>query len=105
MKTSKKVLVNVNLSVPLLVFKEDSEFIAHSPFLDLSACGKTFEEAETQFEEAAKLLIEELIKKGTLDECLKNLGWKKVRKQWTPPTIVSQINSIDVSVEKVATCA
>jgi predicted RNase H-like HicB family nuclease len=105
MKTSKKVMVNVNLSVPLMVFKEDSQFIAHSPFLDLSACGKTFEEAESQFEEAATLLIEELIKKGKLDQCLQSLGWKKVRKQWTPPTIVSHINNIEVNVEKVSTTA
>lgn len=105
MKTSKKVLVNVNLSVPLMVFKEGADFIAYSPFLDLSASGKTFEEAESQFGEAAKLFIEELIRKGTIDQCLKSLGWKKIRKQWTPPTIVSHINNIEVNVEKVPACA
>jgi len=31
-----------------------------------------------------------LVKKGTLDEVLESLGWQKIKKRWSPPSLVSQ---------------
>jgi hypothetical protein len=35
-------------------------------------------------------LIEELDKAGTLNDVLRELGWKQAQKQWSPPKIISQ---------------
>lgn len=83
-----------------MVFKEGKKFVAYSPFLDLSSCGDDFDEAKNTFTDSAKLFVEELIRKGTLDKCLRSLGWSKVKKQWTSPTVVSQ-DSIPIKVEKI----
>jgi len=37
-----------------------------------------------------RFFFEELIKKGTLEEVLRDLGWRKIKKRWTPPVVVSQ---------------
>ena len=60
------------------IFKEGNEFIAYSPVLDLSTCGKNYDEVMRRFEEIVYIFFEELIKKGTLNETLENLGWRKM---------------------------
>mgnify|MGYP001566359440 CR=1 FL=1 len=83
-----KVQADLKLSVTFL--KEDEQFIAYSPALDLSTCGKTLEEARNRFGEAAFLFIQELHKKGTSEEVLTNLGWKKRDSSFVPPVVVGQ---------------
>ena len=87
----KKILLNAK--VPVSIFKENKIFVAYSPVLDLSTCAKTFEEVKKRFDDVVSLFFEELIKKGTIDEVLINMGWRKVQKQWTPPLIVAQESS------------
>ena len=70
--------------------REGNSFIAYSPALDLSTSASSFEKARTRFAEAAKLFFEEVIKKGTINEVLQELGWQKHNKEWQPPLIVSQ---------------
>jgi predicted RNase H-like HicB family nuclease len=50
------VKLEINGTVPLCFMKEKSSFIAFSPALDLSTCGKTFEEAKTNFSEALEIM-------------------------------------------------
>lgn len=87
-----KVRAELQLSVTFL--KEDKQFVAYSPALDLSACGKTLEEARRRFGEAALLFVEELQKKGTLEEVFAGLGWRKRKKDsvFIPPLVVGQEN-------------
>ena len=85
-----KVRADITLQITLL--KEDKQFIAYSPALDLSACGKTLEEARRRFGEAALLFIEELHKKGTLEEVFGGLGWRKKDSAFVPPLVVGQEN-------------
>ena len=95
--------MTLNAKVPVSIFKENDFFVAYSPVLDLSTCAKTFEEVKKRFDEVVSLFFEELIKKGTIDEVLQNMGWRKVQKQWTPPLIVAQESSeihIPLSVQK-----
>jgi len=89
--------------LPVLIFREGKYFIAYSPVLDLSTSGKDYEEAKRRFQEVVEIFFEELIKKGTLKEVLKELGWQKINRKWQPPSLISQeYVSIDTrSLEKV----
>ena len=71
------------------IFKEGKTFVAYTPALDLSTCGKTYAEVERRFSEAVELFFEELLKKGTLSNVLSDLGWNRERNKWQPPTIVA----------------
>jgi predicted RNase H-like HicB family nuclease len=82
-----KPVIKFNLSVA--VIKEGDKFVAYSPALDLSSCGKTAKEARKRFSEAVGIFFEEIIKKGSFEEVLTDLGWKKINSIWNPPKIVS----------------
>ena len=75
--------------LPVSIFKEGKQFIAYSPVLDLSTCGKDYDEVKHRLEEVVDIFFEELAQKGTLNEVLEDLGWIKVQKQWSPPVIIS----------------
>lgn len=80
----------LDVSLPVIILREGKYFIAHSPVLDLSTSGKSFEEVKKRFVEVVDIFFEELIQMGTLDEVLADLGWQKVQKRWQPPTLVAQ---------------
>lgn len=83
-----KVHANFKLSVTFL--KEGRQFIAYSPALDLSTCGKTLDVARQRFAEASLLFFQELRREGTLEEVLTGLGWTKRNESFTPPLVVGQ---------------
>ena len=88
-----RIAANVNL--PVLVFREDSVFIAYTPALDLSSCGDTFEEAVKKFGEAVEIFLKECTTRGTLDNALASLGWRKTGKPsngWVPPQVVGHLD-------------
>jgi len=94
MKTLK-----MSINLPVSVFKEGKDYIAFTPALDLSTSASTYEKAKERFNEAVSIFVEETTKQGTLGENLKNLGWKKVQKKWTPPITISQnVESFKVPV-------
>jgi len=76
----KKGLVTVNVSVPLLSFKEDDTFIVYSPALDVSGYGDTEEEARKSFELTLEEFINYTLNKKTFQSELTRLGWK-IKKQ------------------------
>ncbi len=80
----------LRISLPVSVFREDNTFIAYTPALDLSTSGKSFQIVMKRFEEVVKIFFEELTEAGTLDEVLKNYGWKKVKREWQPPVLIAQ---------------
>ena len=85
----KKVQTGLKLSITFL--KEKDQFVAYSPTLDLSTCGKTLEEARRRMGEAALLFIQELERKGTAEQVLTDLGWQKEsNSSFTPPMVVGQ---------------
>lgn len=67
----------MKINVPVSYFKEDKSFVAYTPALDLSSAGKTLKEAEKNIAEAVSIFMEEILKRGTIDEVLSSLGWKK----------------------------
>lgn len=80
--------------LPVTIFKEGKMFVAYTPALDLSSCGKTFKEAHANFKEAADIFFRECVRHGTLDDVLASLGWRKTSKPpgWRPPEIVGHVN-------------
>ena len=83
-------MLKLGIQLPISIFREDKHYIAYTPVLDLSTSAKSYEEVKKRFHEVVAIFFEELIKKGTLEEVLMDLWWKKVDKKWTPPTLISQ---------------
>ena len=75
--------------LPVSVIKEDKHYIVFSPALDLSTSADDYERAKKRFEEIVCIFFEELIKRGTLEKVLSDLGWKKIAKKWSPPVVIS----------------
>lgn len=83
-------MLKLDVQLPVSIFREGKHYIAYTPVLDLSTSAEQYEKAKERFHEVVSIFFEELIKKGTLEEVLENLGWRKVKKQWMPPILVSQ---------------
>ena len=87
----RKVNIHIKGTIPLCFMKEKKSFIAFSPALDLSTCGKTFEEAKANFKEALEIFFEECANMGTLNKVLESCGWAKDHKNgWAPPVYISE---------------
>lgn len=75
------------------IWREENMYVAYTPELDVSSCGKTPVEAQRNLREAVKLFLEETEKRGTLQEILEESGFvqgrgnQKIR--WQPPKIIS----------------
>ena len=65
----------INSELAIFLFKEDDNFIAYSPALDLSGYGKTEEEARDSFNIVLKEYFDYAINEGTLYKDLKEHGW------------------------------
>lgn len=89
----------VQLSIPVSFFREGKYFIAHTPTLDLSTSGKTYEEAGKRFQQVLEIFFEELTEKGTLAEVLLSQGWVHKETSWLPPIpVASQMAKISIPV-------
>jgi predicted RNase H-like HicB family nuclease len=77
----------IGFNLPVIFFKEKGQFVAYTPALDISTSGKTLDEAERRFVEAAKIFLEECHAMGALSQVLQELGWEKKRGVWIPPII------------------
>lgn len=91
--------VSWQFNLPVTIFKEKKRYIAHTPALDLSTSGRTYEEVKKRFEEIVNIFFEELVKNDTLDDVLRDMGWREVKKNWQPPVVVShETETVRVSV-------
>ena len=87
------------VNLPVTFLKEGKRFVAYTPALDLSTSGKTYDEVKKRFDEIVNIFIEELVKNNTLDQVLKDMGWREVQKKWQPPVVVShQTQTVKVAV-------
>lgn len=86
-------MFKIDAKLPVVFFREGKKFIAYSPAIDLSSCGNTFAQAQKRFSEAANLFFEETVRMNTLDDVLRDCGWRKVsypQKHWIPPVFIGQ---------------
>lgn len=65
----------INSELTIFLFKEDDNFIAYSPALDLSGYGKTEDDARASFNIVLKENFDYAIHDGTLWQDLKSHGW------------------------------
>jgi len=84
----KKVMLEFNL--PVSILREGKKFVAYTPALDLSTSANTYEKVRERFSEIVNIFFEELIKKDALEDVLRDLGWRKIQRKWSPPVVVSQ---------------
>jgi hypothetical protein len=80
----------LEFKLPVSILKEGKKFIAYTPALDLSTSGKSYKEVKRRFNEIVNIFFEELVKKGTLEEVLRNFGWQRIQTKWNPPIVIAQ---------------
>lgn len=80
----------LEFKLPVSILREGKKYIAYTSALDLSTSGRSYTEAKRRFEEIVNIFFEELIKKGTLEDVLQDLGWRRFQTKWSPPVVVSQ---------------
>ena len=78
--------VTVEVALPLLLWKENEQFVAFPPALDLSTCGDSEQSAVSNFAEAVELFFETAIERRTLNDLLASLGWEASVDTWRPPS-------------------
>ncbi len=98
---NQKINVGYN-NLPVIFMKEGKVFIAYTPALDLSAHGRSIDEAKKNFSEVLSLFLEELVEHDTLGRVLENMGWKKKQSQWQPPVGVEAVTSVPFRVPVAA---
>ena len=62
--------LDMKISLPIVVFREGTSYVAYSPVLDLSTSAKTYKKAQERFSEAVNIFFDELVLLGTVDEVL-----------------------------------
>ena len=87
----------IKANIPIIHLKEGDTFICYSPAFDLAAHGDSFEDAEQSFAKTLKLFVGQVTQKRTWDKVLEEYGWEKIKKEWTPPRIISQ-SSKDIEI-------
>lgn len=101
-----KIIVKENcvvFEVAVLIRKEGKYFVAYCPYLELSGYSDSVAGAKKSFEENVGIFLNETIRKGTFEQYLISLGWKKSN---TPSNsfdikIPSTINTNLLSIEHV----
>lgn len=64
------------------IFKEDNQYVAIAPELNVSSFGDSVNEAKQAVKEAVELFLEECKRMGTLEEVLEEAGFKLKDKSW-----------------------
>lgn len=82
--------MNLEVNLPVSVFREGEYYIAYTPSLDISTYAKSFDKVKERFEELVQIFLQELVESKKVDEVLSDLGWKKDKKEWVPPLLISQ---------------
>lgn len=72
----------MQLNFRIEIFKEDDQYVAVAPELNVSSFGDTPEEAKVSLKEAVELFLEECKRMGTLEDVLTESGFKLEEKSW-----------------------
>ena len=70
------------------VFKEGKTYVAYSPEIDLSSCGRTANQARQRLHQAIELFLDEAKRLGTLTDVLAEAGYRKSGLQWKAPEFI-----------------
>jgi len=72
-------LVTINIKVPVDIYKDGGLFLASCARFGVITQGTTFEEAKDNITEALSLFIETAFEMGTLEQILKESGFRPTR--------------------------
>lgn len=77
------------LTIKIIIDKrsKDASFIAYAPEVDVASCGPTEEKARQNLKQAVKIVLEEIHKKGKIEEFLEETGFQKEKQKWIPPSV------------------
>lgn len=89
--------VAIRTQIPVFYLKEGDLFVCYTPAFDLAASGESLEKAKQSFDTSYQLVIEEIVKDGSLEEVLEGYGWTKIKNKWSAPQIVGQ-ESKDIQI-------
>ncbi len=80
----------VAIDYDVIIFEEDSTYVAYCPELDVSSCGNSVEHAKEMLKTAVRLFLEESEKMGTLEDILEESRYKKDNSgRWLPPKLIA----------------
>jgi hypothetical protein len=65
----------INIQLDIFYLNEEGIFTAYCPALELSSYGNNVEDAQSAFNEALEIFLEDTLQKGTLEKVLLKLGW------------------------------
>ena len=71
----------ISVKLPGLLKKKKTHWVSFCPVLDVFSQGSTEEEAKANLEEAVKLFLISCYERGTLEEVLKECGFKLADKK------------------------
>ncbi len=71
--------LTLNVTIPVVVTKEDDVFVANCPILEVASQGSTAEEAKSMLIEAVGLFLGTCIEMGTFSQVLKQCGFAPAR--------------------------
>ncbi len=63
---------------------KDAPYVAYIPEFDVSSCGKTEEEAKINAKQVLEIVLEEVKKRGQLDDFLKEAGFSTQKSNLFP---------------------
>jgi predicted RNase H-like HicB family nuclease len=92
------------VKVPIAIKKKENIFVAACPVLDVFSQGETEEEAHRNIGEALRLFITTCFERGTLEDVLKQCGFKPIKRHVTLPKNHRFI-SIPIPFSVSGTCA
>lgn len=89
-----------------MVKREGGWYIAHCPPLDITTQGRTEAEAKHNLVEASELFLISCIERGSLDQALRELGFKEIQNKIhnRPPHAFSMQIPVPLRFEKPALC-
>jgi len=103
---------SIKVEISILLLKENGNFVAYCPALEISSYGDTEHEAKEAFGEALEIFLEETTHKGTLEKELLKRGWilqQTPKVNYHPPRIpekklfqLMKLNAHNVITEKIA---
>lgn len=72
----------MHLNFRIEIFKEDGQYVAVAPDLNVSSFGDSPDEAKISLKEAVELFLEECKRMGTLEDILTESGFQLKEKSW-----------------------
>src|SRR5579862_2771626 len=78
-----------SLDYTVQIWKEDRQFIAHAMPLDVMSSGPTPEQARVAVDEAVGLFLRTAAEAGTLDDVLREAGYRLENGNWAGPSWVA----------------